>query len=67
MMKGKMNGGGGEKAKSDSTAIVNPFRGKGLSELDKFDKKIKVRKVAKEVKPAAKAFNKAIKAAPKKK
>ena len=61
MMKGKMNGGGGGKAKSDTTAMVNPFRGKGLSELDKFDKAIKVKKVAKEVKPAAKAFNKMIK------
>jgi len=60
-MKGKMNGGGGGKAKSDTTAMVNPFRGKGLSELDKFDKAIKVKKVAKEVKPAAKAFNKMIK------
>jgi len=61
MMKGKMNGGGGGKAKSDTTAMVNPFRGKGLSELNKFDKAIKVKKVAKEVKPAAKAFNKMIK------
>jgi hypothetical protein len=66
MLKRKMNGGGG-LAKSDTTAMVNPFRGKGLSELDKFDKKIKVKKVAKEIKPVVKAFNKAIKAAPKKK
>ena len=61
MMKGKMNGGGGGKAKSDTTAMVKPFRGKGWSELDKFDKSNKVRTVAKEAKPAAKAYNKLIK------
>lgn len=37
-----------------------------LSELNKFDKKIKSSKVAKEIKPAVKAFNKALKSAPKK-
>lgn len=56
-----MTGGGGGTAKSDTTAMTNPFRGKGLSELDKFDKKIKVRKVEKAAKPAAKAFNKNLK------
>ena len=36
--------------------------GKGLSALDKFDKRIKVRKVEKEAKPAARAYNARIKA-----
>ena len=35
--------------------------GKSLSELNKFDKKINVSKVAKEAKPAAKDFNKMLK------
>lgn len=35
--------------------------GRSLSELNKFDKKIKVSKVAKEAKPAAKDFNKMLK------
>lgn len=35
--------------------------GRSLSELDKFDKKIKVRKLEKEAKPAARDFNKMLK------
>lgn len=66
MMKGKMNGGGG-KAKSDTTVTVSKSYPKPLESINKFDKAIKARKVAKEVKPAVKAFNKALKAAPKKK
>lgn len=66
MLKGKMNGGGG-KAKSDTTAAASKSYPKPLESINKFDKAIKLRKVAKEVKPAVKAFNKAIKAAPKKK
>lgn len=50
------DGGGGKAAKTEKKAT-----GRSLSDLDKFDKKIKVRKVEKAAKPAAKAFNKMIK------
>ena len=55
MMK-SMNGGGGKAAKTEKKAT-----GRSLSDLDKFDKKIKVRKVEKDAKPAVRAFNKMIK------
>jgi hypothetical protein len=51
-----MNGGGGKAAKTEKKAT-----GRSLSDLDKFDKKIKVRKVEKDAKPAVRAFNKMIK------
>jgi hypothetical protein len=57
MLKGKMNGGGGGSAKAaKKNEQVAPAQ-RGLSALDKFDKRIKVRKVEKEVKPAARAYN----------
>ena len=42
------------------TSTSAPVR-RGLSDLDKFDKRIKVRKLAKEAKPAARDYNKRIK------
>jgi hypothetical protein len=55
MLKGKMNGGGGGSAKAAPAK-------RGLAELDKFDKRIKVRTLEKEAKPAARAYNARLKA-----
>jgi hypothetical protein len=49
-----------DKAKAAVKPVAKAV-GKGLSELNKFDKRIKTSTVAKEAKPAAKAFNKMIK------
>jgi hypothetical protein len=46
-----------EKAKPVNSGVEKSPVRQGLSELDKFDKRIKVRKLEKEAKPAARAYN----------